>query len=253
MTCSAANVAIPRHGLRLLLRRLCGEGRELLVPNLCPACGVRLSAELGEPCAECLAGWRPHAEPRCPGCGGHLDNALKFCGECLRMEEARPWDLAVSAAPFAGGIRDQIHRFKYQGATALARPFGRRMREAWERFGGAPPDAVVPVPLHWWRELRRGYNQAELLAREIAAPWGVPVENLLRRRRWTRQQARLPFHARQKNLQGVCAPRGPEAAAGRHLLLVDDVMTTGATLAAATETLRRAGAQQISVLTIARG
>ena len=240
-------------GLRNLLPRLGREGHELFLPNVCPACGVRTAAEPGEPCAECLDRWLLLPEPRCPGCGGALDNSLRLCGECLRQEAPRAWDLAVSAAPFAGDIRDQIHRFKYQDATALARPFAKRMREAWEKFGGGTPDVVVPVPLHWWRELRRGYNQAELLAREIAAPWGVPISPLLRRNRWTRQQARLHFSARQKNMQDVFRLRDKKPLTGGHVLLVDDVMTTGATLAAAAETLRAAGAGQISVLTLARG
>ena len=236
-----------------MLRRLGSDGRELLVPNICPACQTHLSAELGEPCADCLAKWQLLPEPRCPGCGGFLDNSLKLCGECLWLGGDWPWDLAVSTAPFGGDIRDQIHRFKYQGATALTRPLARRMREAWEKFGDGMPDAVVPVPLHWWRELCRGYNQAELLAREIAAPWQVPVRPLLCRNRWTRQQARLHFNARQKNMKGVFLPRKIKQTVSGHLLLVDDVMTTGATLAAAAETLRQAGAERISILTLARG
>ena len=240
-------------GLRSLWRRSSGEARELLVPNVCPACHAHLAAELGEPCAACRVKWQLLPEPRCPGCGGFLDNSLKLCGECLRLGGDWPWDLAVSTAPFGGDLRDQIHRFKYQGATALVRPLARRMREAWEKFGDGRPDAVVPVPLHWWRELSRGYNQAELLADEITAPWQVPVRPLLRRHRWTRQQARLHFNARQKNMKGVFLPRHPRQAVSGHLLLVDDVMTTGATLAAAAETLRRAGAERISILTLARG
>ncbi len=240
-------------GVRNLLRKLGGSTRGLLLPNVCPDCRRRLAAEPGEPCAECLAEWKLLPEPRCPGCGGGLDNSLKLCGECLQhgLAGGWPWTVAVAAAPFSGAVRDGVHRFKYQGATELARPFARRMREAWERFGDGVPDAVVPVPLHWWRELRRGYNQSEILARAVAAPWGVPVRHLLRRKRWTRQQARLHFQDRQKNMKNVFAVRGGPVSG--HLLLVDDVFTTGATLAAAAGILVEAGAERISVLTIARG
>lgn len=191
-------------------------------------------------------------ERRCHGCGGANPGYLELCPECLR-HGGRPWDFAVAAFPFHGLVRDAIHCFKYRHRSSLAPFLARCMSDAWTtQARNQRLDAVTPVPLHWFRAWQRGYNQSALLSRRIAERLGIPHQTLLRRVRYTRQQARMDLVQRQKNIRNAFAAASRSAIAGQHLLLVDDVFTTGATLAAATTTLLDAGAASVAVLTIAR-
>lgn len=172
-----------------------------------------------------------------------------------------PIPRALAAGPYEGRLRDIIHAFKYDGRRTLARPLAALMREAGgEVLDGA--DAAVPVPLHWLRRRRRGFNQAALLA----AGLGLPVCHALRRRRWTRAQAGLHAGERRANVAGAFAlswryrwprlgagaGRGPRPLDGIVVVLVDDVSTTGATGEACARVLRAAGAREVRVLTVAR-
>ena len=233
------------------VRRTAGAVDELVLPPLCPLCQRPGGLDSEGVCPDCRPRLRDLPEPRCPACGGALAGVLGACGECLAAAE-RPWLRAVSVFPFQDAPRELVHRFKYQDQPWLARFLGGRLAANWHRHGGGHrPDAVVPVPLHPWREFRRGYNQAELLARELARALDCPLRSWLHRRRWTRQQARLDHAARQQNMRGVF--RATPLPAGRPaVLLVDDVFTTGATLEAAARELLAAGAGSVRVATIAR-
>jgi ComF family protein len=165
------------------------------------------------------------------------------------------FEMARSAGCYEGSLREIIRAFKYEGRRVLAEALGAMMREA-----GRPllddADAVVPVPLHPWRLLRRGFNQADDLARHL----GVPVLRVLRRRRHGPPQAGLPAGQRRANVRAAYAlrwkrPDGHHPAArvrGRVLVLVDDVMTTGATLDACSRVLLDAGARRVRALTAGR-
>jgi ComF family protein len=134
--------------------------------------------------------------------------------------------------------------------SALARPLSRLLLAAVARTTRF--DAIVPMPLHWLRRWHRGFNQAELLARGLARPLGIPVVPALVRARATAPQAGLTRAQRRANVSGSFRVRRHAAVAGAHVLLVDDVMTTGATLSAAASALKRAGARRITAITIAR-
>jgi ComF family protein len=180
------------------------------------------------------------------------DSALAVCGECLEIG-ARPWRHAVSVFPYGGTVRELVHRLKYRDQPYLARFLGRRMAEAWQEHGTGVPDAVVFVPLHWRRRLGRGYNQAALLAEEVSEALGLPLLPALRRTRATQRQALLDIDRRKANVKGVFAQRSRWPVRGRHVLLLDDVLTTGHTLGEAAETLLAADALAVSILTVARG
>ncbi len=132
----------------------------------------------------------------------------------------------------------------------LARPLARFLERAIavdERF-----DAVAAVPLHWRRKWERGFNQAELLARHVAARRNIPLVNVLRRKRPTQMQASLAMAGRRRNVAGAFMLRAGANVSGQRILLIDDVMTTGATASACATVLKRAGAKSVSLATLAR-
>jgi ComF family protein len=143
-----------------------------------------------------------------------------------------------------------VHLFKYRRVRSLQKPLGRMLSLALPREEQV--DLVVPVPMHWWRKWSRGFNQAELLARGVARRTGIPVTRALKRRRRTLAQAGLTLAQRRENLTAVFRVTARNRVEGRRVLLVDDVLTTGATASACAETLKRAGARSVVLLTLAR-
>ncbi len=204
--------------------------------GLCPPCRGRLAPVRGRRCHRCLRPLPggPGASPSCPRCAERATDLERLFAGWLY---APPLDSVLLGLKFGG--------LSYLGrhlATALA---GRLRAEL------ATVDLVVPVPLHWWRQLGRGYNQAAEIARPLARHLGRPCRAVLARRRATSRQAELPRTARGANVRGAFRLRRPALVRGRVCLLVDDVVTTGATLAAAAAALRRAGAA--AVLAVAAG
>ena len=205
-------------------------------------------------CRDCLAEPRPlDAEYFCSQCRTPFRNAapLDEQGRCtLCRRGLRGFDAAYSFGAYEETLRELIHLFKYSRVRPLARPLGAMMASAVP--GDQSFDVVAPVPLHWRRRLERGFNQSELLARAVARRYGLKVTPAVRRRRSTSAQAGLSNARRRSNVTGAFRVARPEAVAGRRVLLVDDVLTTGATAAACATALKRAGARYVAVLTLAR-
>ncbi|MBQ4480556.1 MAG: ComF family protein [Victivallales bacterium] len=229
----------------------------LVAPPLCLVCGNAMAeapdgtAGLCRSCENALP-CIPEGR-RCQLCGGENDTALSVCHECATTP--RPWLCGVTAFPYHGQAGALIREYKYHRVTPYAPYFARKIAQAWQ--DSQPllhPECVVPIPLHWLRRLSRGFNQAELVARHLAALLGVSSITPLRRRRATGHQARLDADSRIRNLRRafVVPPHEVSRIAGRSILLLDDVFTTGATLTAATEILLAAGAAEVAVATIAR-
>jgi ComF family protein len=169
-------------------------------------------------------------------------------GRCpLCRSGLRGFDAAYSFGAYDGKLRALIHLFKYSGIRPLSRPLGGLLSLALprdQRF-----DAVVPMPLHWWRRWRRGFNQSELLAREISRRCGIPVKGAVRRVKATATQAGLSNSRRRANVSGAFLAKDLR---GLRVLLIDDVMTTGATASACAMAIKRAGAKSVALLTLAR-
>ncbi|MBI4279244.1 MAG: ComF family protein [Armatimonadetes bacterium] len=162
-------------------------------------------------------------------------------------------DTIRAVARYEGVAKEAVHALKFGRRRALAGPLGTLMGTvAFREWGARPPDLVVPVPLHPARERERSFNQAHLLAVEVAAVLGAPLAPAaLRRVRATPQQTGLAGDARRENVAGAFEAEAG-AVRGRRILLVDDVMTTGATLEASAEPLRRAGAREVCAVVMAR-
>lgn len=169
-----------------------------------------------------------------------------LCGLCRRGMNG--FDRAFSFAFYEGTLRKLIHIYKYHGVETLARPLSAFLTAALPQDQRI--DCIVPVPMHWWRRWKRGYNQSELLARELARSTGLPMVKALRRSRGTPPQAGLSNRERRLNLRGAISVTKPLQ--NRHVLLIDDVLTTGATASACGAVMKNAGAAQVLVLTLAR-
>ncbi len=182
---------------------------------------------------------------------GDLASAPDFrCGDCVLHPPA--FERARSYGAYRGALRELVHLFKYRGMRPLSRPLGAWLAEVTRVEGLAECEAVVPLPLDPERRRARGYNQSELLAREVARRLGLPlVPQACRRVRPTAPQAGLTRAQRRANVQGAFAA-DPRLVRNRTVLLVDDVMTTGATLNACARTLRQAGAARVLAVTVAR-
>jgi len=229
---------------------------DLAFPRACAGCRGRAGDEFHYICWDCLAAIRLVSPPFCLLCGdpGQGDLPEKyFCAACIRQKPF--FDCARSAAAYAGLARDLILDFKYHGATWLAPDLGRIMFACLSAyFNAANIDCVTCVPLHRTRARERTYNQAWLLAREVAARLGREALDCLARARATESQTHLTSAARADNVRGKFAARkGPGFLKGRRVLLVDDVMTTGATVNECARVLKESGAQEVLVLTLARG
>jgi len=217
---------------------------DLLFPPRCVGCS-RVGTLL---CGECLSQIPRVEHPFCTRCGDKVATE-GLCARCrtspLRIERIR------SAVYFKGALREAIHHLKYKGRTALAKPLGNLMTTYWQQHPMAV-DVVVPVPLHAARLRERGYNQAALLARELAQQAGLPIdEETLVRKRATAPQVELNAKQRKENVRDAFYCSG-NALAGKRVLLIDDVCTTGATLEACAVALCENGARSVQALTLAR-
>jgi ComF family protein len=205
-------------------------------------------------CRACLAKPEPlAAEYSCVQCRAPFLSPFPLddegrCALCRRG--VRGFDAAYSFGFYENELRQLIHLFKYSRIQTLAGPLGRMLARALPRERSF--DVIVPMPLHWRKRWQRGFNQAELLAAEIGRRTHTPVRNALRRVKPTESQAGLTSAKRRQNVSGAFQPRKRSALDGRSVLLIDDVMTTGATAASCARALQRAGARQVILLTLAR-
>jgi ComF family protein len=234
---------------------------DLLYPALCPVCQARLGAARRDPlCGDCWARIARIEPPVCLVCGmpdatleptfGPADGATTMpCPRC--RAEPPPFDYARAAALYLDPLRSAVHAFKFHGKRALARPLADLVVERCGAGRAAEAEAIVPVPLAPARERERGFNQAALLAERVGRALACPVQSRwLGRARPTQPQSELAADERRRNVRG--AFRGAPAAAGRHVVVIDDVLTTGATVAECARALRAAGARIVGVLTVAR-
>ena len=214
----------------------------VLLPRACAHCRCDLPfREEGPLCAACADAVPPPPDPACARCAAALGARRDYCGACAgRLFACR---LIRAAAAHRGPAASLVHAFKFRGSPAAARAAGRLMaRDFARRPELSGFDALVPVPLHPRRERERGYNQAEILARELGAATGLPLLHLLERPRGAAPSWSLRRDARREELAGAFTARAGDGARGKRLLLVDDVCASATTLEECALALRRAGA-----------
>lgn len=236
-------------------------------PSDCRLCGVPLLRISRLPvCAECLTQIRPVTGYVCCVCGERLLtpyvvpglNSQIRCGECQKAQPA--FARAVAYGSYEGGLRGLLHLLKYEHVRPAAAVLGRRLSDAMCALGEpllTGRAVVVPVPLHRRKLRQRGFNQTELIAKAALKlePWQGRLSlrpAVLERHRETRSQIGLTRPQRQENMRGAFAVVRPHEIAGREILLVDDVFTTGTTVSECARVLRRAGASKVYVATVAR-
>ncbi|MEJ2534402.1 MAG: ComF family protein [Gammaproteobacteria bacterium] len=218
-----------------------------LLPMRCLLCGD--AADDANLCNGCR-GDLPRNEPACVRCALPLPDAREEqCGACLRRSP--PWDRARAALRYAFPVDVLVTRLKFRGQLAAAPALAGIMADRAPLLDPVR-DLLIPVPLHWRRKCMRGYNQAEQLARHLGRRTGIPVRaGWLARRRRTRAQSVLAAAQRRRNVRGAFSWRGPPSR-DFGAILVDDVMTTGATLAECARLARRAGAGRVELWVAAR-
>jgi ComF family protein len=201
--------------------------------------------------------------PRCAACDERLRRSASFCAACASQVELDERSCSVelrssvsieacAGAVYGGPLSSAIHALKYQRRSDLAGLLSPLAVRALFRLA-SKPDLLVPVPLHRERLLERGYDQAALLASALSDSAGLPwIPRVLERTRATPQQAKLDRHARLHNVHGAFTASRARSVLGRHVALVDDVLTTGATVGECAQVLLDAGASRVSVLVLAR-
>jgi ComF family protein len=230
---------------------------DLVFPWACAICGVEgiNGAFCGACRSDLLAQSALAAASACPRCGLQGGPFADFSGGCAACRDrSLGFDASLALGVYEGTLRDLCVRLKQERNAWLAAWLSKLLIEARsEAVARLSTDAwVVPVPLHWWRRWQRGYNQADEIADTLARQLKLPVHRLLRRVTATRKLARLGRTARSELMHGAFRVRRRPGLAGRTVLLVDDVLTTGATCGEAARALKRAGAAQVVVLVIAR-
>jgi ComF family protein len=248
-------MAWPVGALRAADQVFCGLF-SLVFPDECRVCGESLRQVSRIPvCSRCLTEPAPLiAEFFCVACRTPFLNRfpLDENGRCMMCRLGLAgFDAVYSYGSYEGALRKLVHLFKYGGVRPLAKPFGEFLARALPREQHF--DLVIPMPLHWRRRWQRGFNQAGLLARQIAKRWNVPERsNVVRRTRATVPQAGLTNAKRRDNVSGAFSVRRGVRLDGMRVLLVDDVLTTGASASACARVLKRAGASHVTLLSLAR-
>jgi ComF family protein len=244
-------------GFRNGIHKLTGSCCDLLFPPRCVYCG----ADLADPrqdwrlCSSCLAKFGLATWHACNRCGGEVpegpaaSDGCKFC----RNTPLR-FDCVIPLGGYHPGLRDAVLRMKRPSHDALSVAMGRLLAERRrERLAGVRADVIVPIPMYWGRRLGRGKNGPELLGGCLAKSLEVPMRTtILLRRRNTLPQAGLPPSQRFENVRGAFRVRRPDAVKDARVLLVDDVLTTGATCSEAAKMLKQAGAAMVAVAVVAR-
>ncbi|MBF0485317.1 MAG: ComF family protein [Candidatus Omnitrophica bacterium] len=228
---------------------------DMLFPRNCILCqAYHQDTDKNPLCPSCFKRITFNHPPFCVRCSRHIDTISEegLCPDCRkRLPE---FDYAWACTLYKGAIKDLVPRFKFHNKTSLKNTFGALAKEFFNHFpvNFKNVDYLVPIPLHSTRQRERGYNQSLLLAEELSQALGIPLNNaILERIRPTQAQSELGAKERWTNLEAAFRIKTFPEVSGRHIILVDDLLTTGATASEAAKTLKAAGAQKVGLITLA--
>ena len=242
-----------------MLRGLLKGLKDLIYPNFCLVCKNRISPTDQQQliCTGCGDKIEQNLPPFCAKCGRHLDSQAiekNACPSCSKCGANFYFDRAFSPCTYTGTVKKLLHEFKYSGKDYLGKPLGNLMHAFIRdyRLPIAYLDFVIPIPLHKSRQREREFNQAEILSQEVAREFNKKaLTDILIRIKPTKTQTELDFQERCQNVKESFSVTKPELIKGANLLLIDDVLTTGATTSEAAKCLKEAGAEKVLLLTLA--
>jgi len=230
---------------------------DLFYPPRCVLCDKILSGEEKHVCSECYNSLPLITGPHCIKCSRPIrtkNSKNQLCGFC-RIQPNKNIKITVAASEYHGSMKRLIHLYKYERQQFLADLFARLIAEQTVKMNIVKDiDLLVPIPLHWTRKRWRGFNQSKEICRGINSILNIPVspESAFQRIRKTTPQVQLNAASRASNIQGAFRVRKTKYIKGKNIALVDDVYTSGATSTECSRTLKRAGAESVSLLIIAR-
>ncbi len=229
---------------------------DVLYPRHCFACDKSLHEETNPYiCESCIEIIEATEVRRCIKCGlksgPGVTSSDKGCHECKNTNLG--FEKSFFVSDNIEPVRTLIHQFKYKKHICLATPLGSLLVDILCHETAGEIDSVVPVPLHWRKKQERGFNQSELMARKISKRLSIPIStNNLFRAKNTLSQTHLSRTERQENVKGAFKVKNPELYYQKHVLLVDDVLTTGMTASECAKSLKRAGASKVFLVALAR-
>ena len=237
-----------------MITDLLSAAADIIYPRICPVCGRIVSKRGRDICPQCERKLSYVGNDHCMRCGKPVDEDAEFCGDCMGTQHI--YDEGRAALVYDTYMSKSIYRFKYAGKQEFARFYGQvicdrlgRKIKSWN------VDAIIPVPVHAGRLKKRGYNQAELIARQMSKRLGIPVRSdVVTRKKVTQAQKKLSARERQNNLKKAFKVTG-NVVKLESVLVVDDIYTTGATVDAMAGCLKGAGIRRVyfTSLCIGRG
>ena len=240
-----------------MLENLKASLTALVFPDHCLQCEGALPVDTPRQwCDNCFHDLIGDEPETCLKCAAHLRQASPFeleCAYCRNM--AFRFDAAISIGNYRGALQTAVLDMKRSSCETTAYQFGSILGNLLlERTGDSVADLIIPMPIHWWSRLKRGYCAAAMIATGISAQTKIPInDSALRQIKKTKKQGMLSTTARFKNIRGAFSLRNPKVTQGKRILLVDDVMTSGATANEAAKVLKKAGAKHVYVAIVARG
>ena len=237
-----------------MLSEVASGFRELVFPSVCASCATVATGNPGHFCPTCMTALTHDPDTTCPRCCSSIGRFTASDDGCPHCRDDRfHFERSFRLGPYDDMLRDVILRMKRPAGDMLAECLGRLWAvHAENRFREARPDVLIPVPLHWWRKWQRGYNQSEALAEAIAGRLRLPCRaSWLRRIRATPHQAGLGGTERRQSVRGAFRVAKNADLKAKSVLLVDDVLTTGATASEAAKALKEAGAARVVVAVLA--